>query len=127
MYRAVIAALLLASGASAHEMTPAYPDLKPSYVGGIHYSTLKIFNGRADVRYFEIKVFDADWQPVQFATEYRIMLVPYQAWQTFDVYIKDEDADRATYICSQSKIEADQDQKTFVASRICSRINGGRP
>jgi len=126
MYRA-IALALLASSASAHEMTPAYPEIYPSYVEGVQQVQMSLFNARSDVSYFEIKVFDENWAPIAFASEYRILFVPPQTRTDFVVYLRNEDAEKAVYLCSTSKIERSEEIRTLVASRICSRLNGGRP
>jgi len=126
MYRA-IALALLASGASAHEMTPAYPEIYPSYVEGVQQVQMSLFNARSDVSYFEIKVFDENWGPIAFASEYRVLFVPPQTREDFVVYLRSDDAKRAVYLCSTSKIERKDEIGTLVASRICSRLDGGRP
>ena len=58
-----IAALFLAGKVSAHEMTPTYPPLVPSYVDGLVSAKMTMFNARQDVEYFEVGVFDAEWKP----------------------------------------------------------------
>ena len=47
--------------ASAHSFVPTYPELKPSYVEGILYTTMSLFNARKDVEYYEFGVFNAEW------------------------------------------------------------------
>jgi hypothetical protein len=39
-----------------------------------------------------------------------------------DVYIRDEDKDRAVYVCSLSKLLPTKEAVTIVSSRICSKI-----
>ena len=67
-----IAALFLAGKVSAHEMTPTYPNLVPSYVDGLVSAKMTMFNARKDVDYFEIGVFDDEWNPVPFAASAKI-------------------------------------------------------
>ena len=63
MYRSVILSLLLCTSVAAHEMTPTYPKWKTSYIDGIHKATMEMFNTRADVKYYEIGIFDEEWKP----------------------------------------------------------------
>jgi hypothetical protein len=38
------------------------------------------------------------------------------------IFIKKEDLKRVKYICSESKIQKENNQNTLVSSRICSKI-----
>ena len=122
-----IAALFLAGKVSAHEMTPTYPPLVPSYVDGLVSAKMTMFNSRNDVDYFEVCVFDADWKPVPFAATAKIMRVPYGTTKTFEVFVRDEDKNRATFICSLSKLRTDSSARTIVSSKICSRTEAASP
>ena len=122
-----IAALFLAGKVSAHEMTPTYPPLVPSYVDGLVSAKMTMFNSRNDVDYFEVGVFDADWKPVPFADTAKIMRVPYGTTKTFEVFVRDEDKNRATFICSLSKLRTDSSARTIVSSKICSRTEAASP
>lgn len=115
-------ALAMASVAQAHEMLPTYPRFAPSYVEDVMQVQMRMFNKRRDVEWYEVAVFDADWKPVPFVTGYRILKVEYLSHVTFDVYINKQDADRATYICSQSKLRRQKEDGTIIASRICSKF-----
>ena len=108
-------------------MTPAYPVLKPSYVSGVAKAEMSLFNYRSDIQYYQIDVFDADWNNVPFATPYRIMKVEYNQRNDFDVYIRNYNLKQAVYLCSTSKIKRTAGVKTMVSSRICSRLDGARP
>lgn len=110
------------SEAVAHEMVPTYPKMEPSYLDGLYVTTMKMFNKRADVEYYEIGVFDKDFNPVPFVSSYSILKVEYLGHVTFDVYIRKSDVDRATYICSRSKLRKEDTVRTAVSSRICSKI-----
>lgn len=122
--RAIYATLAfaMASVAQAHEMLPTYPRFAPSYVEDVMQVQMRMFNKRRDVEWYEVAVFDADWKPVPFVTGYRILKVEYLSHVTFDVYINKQDADRATYICSQSKLRRQKEDGTIIASRICSKF-----
>lgn len=119
----VIGILLGLSGAAnAHEMVPAYPTMKPSYITGVSVTNMKIFNRRDDVRYYEIGVFTSEWEPIPFASEEKIIKLEYLGKKTFEVYIRNSDLDNATYICTLSKLEKENVRTTGVSSKICSKI-----
>lgn len=115
-------AFAMASVAQAHEMLPTYPRFAPSYVEDVMQVQMRMFNKRRDVEWYEVAVFDADWKPVPFVTGYRILKVEYLSHVTFDVYINKQDASKATYICSQSKLRRQKEDGTIIASRICSKF-----
>src|SRR6056300_1333729 len=87
----------------AHEMTPTYPKMRPSHLDNVYVTTMEMFNKRKDVEYYEIGVFDAEWNPVPFVTSYEIINIRYLGHVTFDVYIRKSDVGRVEYICSKSK------------------------
>jgi hypothetical protein len=122
-----IAALFLAGKVSAHEMTPTYPPLVPSYVDGLVSAKMTMFNSRKDVDYFEIGVFDDDWNPVPFAATAKILRVPHGSSKTFEVFVRHKDKNRATFICSLSKLRTDSSARAIVSSKICSRTDGALP
>jgi len=111
-----------AGAASAHEMTPTYPKLEPSHLDGVSKTTMQMFNKRADVEYYEIGVFDKDFNPVPFVSSYNILKIEYLGHVTFDVYIRKSDISRAVYVCSRSKLRKDDSARTAVSSRICSKF-----
>lgn len=113
---------MLALPAYGHEMVPTYPRLVPSHVDGLLKTTMKMFNKRADVEYYEVGVFDKDFNPVPFVTTYNVFKLEYLGHVTFDIYIRASDRDRVEYICSKSKIRKDSDTKTAISSKICSRV-----
>lgn len=122
-----IAALFLAGKVSAHEMTPTYPNLVPSYVDGLVSAKMTMFNSRKDVDYFEIGVFDGEWNPVPFAATAKILRVPHGTSKTFEVFVRHKDKNRATFICSLSKLRTDSSARAIVSSKICSRTDGALP
>jgi len=115
-------ALIMASATQAHEMLPTYPRLAPSYVEDVMQVSMRMFNKRQDVQWYEVSVFDDKWKPVPFVTGYRILKVEYLSHVTFDVYVNKQDATRATYICSQSKLRRKKEDGAIIASRICSKF-----
>ena len=118
----IAAAILLCGSAAAHEMTPALPKLKSSYAEGVVYTTLKLWNRREDVAYYEITVFDEDWNPVPFASSDKIMQLSYLETKSFEIYVRAVDVERLEYICTTSKFLKDEVTPSSITSRICSRI-----
>lgn len=121
--RYIMVLLLFVSGyASAHQWTPTYPVLKPSYASGILVANMELFNSRKDIEYYEIGVFDKDFIAIPFATEARIINLPYLGRKKIDVFIRDKDRYKAVYVCSKSKLIAKGSAITSISSRICSKI-----
>jgi len=115
-------ALLFTTAVQAHEMVPAKPKLEPSHIEGLSKTTMTMFNKRADVEYYELGVFTEDWEGIPFVSNYRVYKIPYLSAVTFDVYIRNEDRNKAVYICSRSKIQKEDLNRTAISSRICSKI-----
>lgn len=122
MKKWIIMFLLVSFPALAHEMTPTYPKLEPSHLDNVYMVTMEMFNKRDDVEYYEIGVFDEEWNPIPFVTSYKIIKLRYLGHVSFDVYIRKEDVSRAEYICSKSKLRKDSNSKTAISSKICSRF-----
>lgn len=114
--------LIISSAASSHEMIPTYPKVEPSFMEGLQKITMTIFNKRADVEYYEIGVFTADWKALPFVSNYKIHKIPYLSSVSIDIYIRDQDKNTVTYICSKSKIKKDDKKRTAISSRICSMV-----
>jgi hypothetical protein len=122
MYRTIAALILSATVASAHEMTPTYPEMRASHLSGVVKATMHLFNKREEIEYYQFGVFDENFKPVPFASATVVMKVPYLSHATVDIYIRRSDLDRALYICSESKLPRGSELKTRVSSRICSKI-----
>lgn len=118
----ILCAFVLSNIAHGHQFLPTYPRLEPSYVQGVLVTRMELFNSRTDVSYYEISVFDKDWKPVPFASESNILNIKYLQRKTIEIYIREQDRQRALYICSRSKHIEDKDKITIVSSRICSKI-----
>ena len=121
-FYAFLIVFVISNKAFAHEMTPTYPKLEPSHLDGVVKTTMQMFNKRSDVEYYEIGVFDENFEPVPFVTSYNILKIEYLGHVTFDVYIRKIDQDKAVYICSRSKLRKDNSVRTAISSRICSKI-----
>ena len=123
--RYLILFLALALGGKqvwAHEFTPAYPILEQSYMDDVLVAKMLIFNRREDVNFYELSVFDAQWNPIPFATTDKIVEVRYLERKFIDIFIRERDKSRAVYICSRSKLQTDGDKLAVISSRICSKI-----
>lgn len=123
MYRKIIPLLLvLALPVQAHEMTPTYPKFAPSFMAGLQKVSMKMFNKRKDVEWYEIGVFDKDRYPIPFVSSYKIMNIPYLGHVDFDIYVRDRDVRRVEYVCSRSKLRSEESKFTLVSSIICSKV-----
>ena len=121
--RFIILFLLLTSGyASAHQFTPTYPKLEMSHMAGVYKTEMVLFNTREDIRYYEVNVFDEDWNPVRFAIESKVVPMDYQETKYITVYISKKEINKAKYICSKSKILLTVKEPSIVSSRICSKL-----
>lgn len=121
----VFALMLVTTPVVAHEMTPTYPVFKPAYVEGIVKTTMRIFNKREDVEYYEIGVFDENWRAIPFVTSYKLYRIKHLGSAEFDLYVKSIDLNRVEYICSISKLKPKEGTNSLVQSKICSRVRKG--
>ena len=107
----------------AHELTPTYPKLTPSYIPGIVSTHVVLWNARQDVSFYKVEVFDQDMSPVSFiSTGGDLKKVDYLGRAHIEVFIREEDQRKATYICTQSKLKRGAAQRSLVASKVCSKI-----
>ena len=60
--------LLFNYAVHSHEQTPTYPTWKVSGVSEVKKTQIRLWNSRPDIEYYEIGVFDGDWQPIPFVT-----------------------------------------------------------
>jgi len=108
----------------AHDMVPTYPVLRPSYMAGVLVTEIELFNKRNDVEYYEIAVFDKDFGPVPFVSSFKIFKLEYLKKVKVEIYIREQDKDRAVYVCSRSR--APESEKvninTGITSMICSKF-----
>lgn len=114
--------MLVSSIGFAHEMVPTYPQLKISAYSGILETEIELFNKRKDVEYYEIAVFDKDWNSVRFVTQYQIIKLSYLERVRFKIYIANNQANSAKYICSKSRVRGEEQPSTIISSMICSKI-----
>lgn len=114
--------VMLGFNANAHEWTPTYPNLEPSYVDGVMVAKMKLFNKREDVEFYEIQVVDANWNPLPFVSTERVVRMKFLETKNIDVFIREKDRQQVKYICTSSKLLKMEKTQTVVASRICSKI-----
>lgn len=82
-----------------------------------------LYNNRKDVNYYEVSVFDKEWNKVPFSTgSDNIVKVSYLQRKPIKVYIRKKDVGKDMYVCSRSRSIVEGDKQTFLASRICSKI-----
>jgi len=120
MLKYIIAALLAASGAAAHEMTPTYFDLKPSIVDSLYTTQMRVFNRRNDASFYRMEAYTEDWTPLPYASFTREFTLNYGEGIQADLYFSESDLDRIVYICSRSIRKQYND--TAITSLICSKI-----
>jgi hypothetical protein len=108
--------------AEGHQFTPAYPKLEVSYIDDILVAKMELFNSRNDVTFYELSVFDGNWNPMPFATTDKIIEVGYLQRKNIEIYVRAKDKDKIVYICSKSKLSPVGDQITVISSRICSKV-----
>ena len=121
-YGFAAALILFFNSAAAHELTPTYPEIESAYIDGVSVIKMKMWNRRSDASYYEVNVFDDDWKSVPFATPDKIIKLGYLEHKSFELYIRDADCDKVTYICTTSKQLKQDVQSTGIKSRICSRV-----
>lgn len=114
------AALFLSTSAAAHEMTPTYFQIVPSMVSNVWTTKMLVFNRREDVNQYQIEVYTADWEGLPFASFNREFKLDYGNGIDVELYFRDIDKDRVTYICSRSVPE--ENEVSAVASLICSKV-----
>lgn len=108
---------------SAHEMTPTYPEFGDTYLADdVVVTHMNLFNVREEIQFYEIKVYNKDWEPVPFATLERIINVKYKEHHKFPVFVKRKDLDKVVYICTLSKLVKGSIEGTGISSRICSKV-----
>lgn len=123
MYSSVIRFLLLlfvSGSAMAHELTPTYPELRPSYMNDILEAKLKMWNARVDVEYYKIEVTDEDWNDVPFITTEKVFRLNYLGRRDISVFLPSDTS--AKYICTKSMLKKGNAGKSIISSKVCSKI-----
>jgi hypothetical protein len=113
---------LIGGHVMAHQFTPTYPRFDQSIVEGVVYTKMELFNKRREVEYYELGVFTKDWEPVVFASEDKLIYVKYLEIKKINVYVKIQDLDKVTYICTESRLRKEDTKDTVISSKICSKV-----
>lgn len=114
---------VLVQVANAHELTPTYFDIKSSHKSGVVQTDLVLFNRREDVLYYEISVFDKNWNSIPFAAVKRIVEVEYLERKKIRLFLRGQDRERIMYVCTRSLLLSGSVESSGVSSRICSKRN----
>jgi len=123
MFRYVFMIMALIGGyANAHQFLPTYPKFEYSFISGVMQTKMELFNKRNDVEYYELSVYDKNWKALPFASESKLVQINYLQTKPINVYIKQEDLTRVTYICTESKHKREGSQNTVISSQICSKV-----
>jgi hypothetical protein len=117
---------MLGTYAQSHEQTPAYPRILPSHVEGVVKVQLRLLNRRKEINYYEIGLFDKNFEEMDFTTKRKIIKIDYQEKVDFDIYLRKSDLNKAVYICTASKILKSNKSRAVVSSLVCSKL-GGEP
>lgn len=114
--------LMLGSHVNAHQFLPTYPKFEQSFISGVSYVNMELFNKRKEVEYYELSVFDVNWNPVTFASENKLIQMRYLEMKKINVYVRNEDLRKVTFICTESKLKRENTRNTLISSKICSKI-----
>ena len=113
--------LLCVSGsAMAHELTPTYPKLEPTYVKGVLSTKLIMWNARVDVEHYKIEVTNAFWNDVPFITDEKIVRLGYHERREIEIFLPEDTT--AQYICTRSLLEKGKRSRSIISSKVCSKI-----
>ena len=123
MFRYVFIIMLLLNGTvSAHQFLPTYPKVEQSFIVGVSQVKMELFNKRREIEYYELGVFDANWNPLSFASENKIIQIRYLETKQVNVYVRNEDLKNVSFICTESKLRKEETKQTLISSKICSKI-----
>lgn len=123
MYRLLLLVLMwVCTNAYSHQFTPTYVKFSQSFVEGVGQTKMELFNKRREVDYYEVGVFTADWQPVNFASESKLIHVRYLETKKINVYVKFQDIKQVVYICTESRLRVEDVKDTVISSKICSKV-----
>lgn len=118
----VFVLFIVGEQAHAHQFVPTYPKFTLSFMEGILQTKMELFNKRNDVEYYEIDVYDSNWNTVTFATDSKLLYVKYLQTKKINIYIKAEDLKKVMYICTESRIRKEEATATVISSKICSKV-----
>jgi hypothetical protein len=123
MFRYVfLLVVLFSTKVDAHQFLPTYPKFEQSFISEVSQTKMEIFNKRKDVEYYELGVFDSNWNALTFASENKLIHVKYLQTKPINVYVRNSDLKRVSYICTESKLSKAETKQTLISSKICSKI-----
>ena len=94
-------------------------------MSGIHTATMKFYNSRDDVEYYQVQVTDGQFNPIKFAIQggnNDVFHVRHKQYKTIDIYIPSHEVTRVVYICTRSMILKKFETASLVSSRVCSKV-----
>ena len=101
---------------------PTYPKFEQSFIDGVSTVKMELFNKRSEIEYYEVQVFDKDWNKISFASESKLINIKYLETKNINIYVKTDDVLKLGYVCTESKSKKQDSNYTIISSRICSRI-----
>jgi hypothetical protein len=108
---------------SAHQFTPTYPRFETSFVQGVQQTKMELFNKRQEVWFYELDVYDKDWNKLPFASSQgKLIRIEYLETKIVDVFVKTQDVSKVVYICTESRLLKQDVKGTSVSSKICSKV-----
>jgi hypothetical protein len=113
---------MLGGQVNAHQFLPTYPKFEQSFISGVSHVKMELFNKRKEVEYYELSVFDANWNSLPFASESKLIQIKYLEIKKVNVYVRNEDLKRVSFICTESKLKGEDTKYTLISSKICSKI-----
>lgn len=116
----IIILLFVSGSVMAHELTPTYPKLEPTFVDGVFSTKLMMWNARADVEYYKVEVTNAFWNDVPFITEERIFKLGYMERREIEIFLPSDTT--AQYICTKSMLQKGKKSRSIISSKVCSKI-----
>ena len=113
---------LIGGDVYAHQFLPTYPKFQYSFIDGVMYTKMQLFNKRKEVEYYELSVYDDNWNKISFASETKLIRISYLQTKDVNVYVKKQDLFKVTYICTESKHQRENVQVAVIATQICSKV-----
>lgn len=121
-YVLIMCMALIGGDVYAHQFLPTYPKFQNSFIDGVMYTKMQLFNKRKEVEYYELSVYDDNWNKISFASETKLIRISYLQTKDVNVYVKKQDLFKVTYICTESKHQRENVQVAVIATQICSKV-----
>lgn len=121
-YVLVLVLVLFGGYANAHQFLPTYPTFQLSHIDDVVYTKMQLFNKRKEIDFYELSVFDGEWNTIPFASENKLIQINYLETKEINIYLKKSDLKRVVYICTESKIRKQDIQYAVISSKICSKV-----